>query len=377
MTFSNNGTGGLRAVVLWAQHDSPNLGLHALADGARSLLLSAWPDATVEFQNYGRGSAPRSIGTPRALLRELVQDRAGLRSWMRSFDVALDMRSGDSFTDIYGLRRLATMSAMGEFAHRCGTPVILGPQTIGPFRTVRGRSMARRSLQTATVVMSRDGSSTTAARALGHPVDLETTDVVFSLPVPDAEPAGTVLLNISGLLWHPNPYVAHLAYRRTVADIYAGLVADGRRVELLAHVLESKTPDNDVPAVREFAAQYAPEVTVHVPQNLQEVRAAVAAADLVIGARMHACLNALSSGTPAVAMAYSRKFAPLLEPLGWTTSVDLRSSADPAGEVLRAARRADLAAEVRKVRVLADARLQGASMAMREALAITRSKRRV
>ena len=69
---------------------------------------------------------------------------------------------------------------------------------------------------------------------------------------------------------------------QTNGDIYAGLVADGRRVELLAHVLESKTPDNDVPAVREFAAQYAPEVTVHVPQNLQEVRAAVAAADLAI-----------------------------------------------------------------------------------------------
>lgn len=358
----------VRAVVLWAQQDSPNLGLHALAEGGAALVRSAWPGAEVEFQDYGRGSAPRSIGSPKALARELVQDREGLRSWIRGFDLALDLRSGDSFSDIYGLRRLATMSAMGEFAHRCGTPVVLGPQTLGPFSTVRGRLLARRSLRTAALVMSRDRASTEAAAQLGRPVDVESTDVVFHLPVPDVRPSGAVLLNISGLLWHPNPHVDHLAYRRTVAGVHGGLVAAGRRVELLAHVLESTSPDNDVPAVREFAARHAPGTTVHTPRSLAEVRALVAGAELVVGARMHACLNALSCATPAVAMAYSRKFVPLLEPLGWTASVDLRTSPDPVAEVLSAARRPGLAAEAAAVRARTDAALVRAGEELRRAL---------
>ena len=50
--------------------------------------------------------------------------------------------------------------------------------------------------------------------------------------------------------------------------------------------------------------------------------------------RMDACLNSRSVGTPAIPLAYSRKFAPLLADLGWTRCVDLRNSADPVGDVL-------------------------------------------
>ena len=50
----------------------------------------------------------------------------------------------------------------------------------------------------------------------------------------------------------------------------------------------------------------------------------------MIGSRMHACLNALSVGTPAIPLAYSRKFAPLLGDLGWAHVVDLRTQASDA-----------------------------------------------
>jgi colanic acid/amylovoran biosynthesis protein len=45
---------------------------------------------------------------------------------------------------------------------------------------------------------------------------------------------------------------------------------------------------------------------------------------------MHACLNALSVGVPALPWAYSRKFKPLLDGLGWTASLDLRTEQDVA-----------------------------------------------
>src|SRR5699024_8723063 len=105
--------------------------------------------------------------------------------------------------------------------------------------------------------------------------------------------------------------------------------ADGREVTLLAHVLDNPTPDNDVPAARELAGQVGGDLEVVVPTDLDSVRETIAGARLLIGSRMHACLNALSVGTPAIPLAYSRKFAPLLDSVRWTTGFDLRTD-DPA-----------------------------------------------
>jgi polysaccharide pyruvyl transferase WcaK-like protein len=51
--------------------------------------------------------------------------------------------------------------------------------------------------------------------------------------------------------------------------------------------------------------------------------------DFFIGARMHACIAALSQAVPAVGLAYSRKFAGVFESLGvGNLVVDLRSGDD-------------------------------------------------
>ena len=139
-----------------------------------------------------------------------------------------------------------------------------------------------------------------------------------------------------------------------VLDIARGLLESGRRVGLLAHVLDSPVADNDVPAVRELAELLDdPGVEILVPTSLEDVRRMTASAALVVGSRMHACLNALSTGTPALPLAYSRKFQPLLAGLGWQHTIDLRDSPEPASAVLRLAG-ADLAPAVEEVRQRAD-----------------------
>jgi polysaccharide pyruvyl transferase WcaK-like protein len=264
-----------------------------------------------------------------------VTRRHGLRAWVRGFDLVIDTRSGDSFADIYGLDRLVAMSALGEFVHRCGVPLVLGPQTVGPFAGRRARALARRSLRTADAVMTRDSVSADHVQELGARVDVRTTDVVFALPVPERSGERDVLLNVSGLLWNGSPHVDPSAYRAVVRALHQGLLERDRRVSLLAHVLDSSSPDNDVPAVRALADEMGGDVEVVVPGSLSEVRSAVASAQLVLGSRMHACLNALSVGTPAIPLSYSRKFAPLLGDLGWTAQVDLRTDPQPADAALR------------------------------------------
>ncbi|MCL3861283.1 polysaccharide pyruvyl transferase family protein [Actinotalea sp. K2] len=355
----------MRALVLWADDRSSNLGVRALGEGAHALLQQAWPEVQVEFQSFGRGPAPLPIQGARSLVRERITGRFGLQKWLSGFDVVLDMRAGDSFTDAYGAARLTTMSTLAECATQAGTPVVLGPQTIGPFSTARGRAIGRWSLRRARLVMARDSVSAAHAVELGRAVDALSTDVVFALPVPQTPRTRDVLLNISGLLWQPGPHVDAERYRSTVADLYRSLTAGGRRVDLMAHVLPSSSPDDDVPAIDEFRSTIAPDAQALIPGSLTEARELVASAELVIGSRMHACLNALSVGTPAIPLAYSRKFAPLLDDLGWHHTVDLRVDTDAATSALRLTDRDDLDDGAASVRDRAQVLLRPAVEALR------------
>jgi polysaccharide pyruvyl transferase WcaK-like protein len=102
-------------------------------------------------------------------------------------------------------------------------------------------------------------------------------------------------------------------------------VASGQHLSLIAHVLDNPSTDNDRIACDALAEMLPGSTTVVLPTGLDEVRSVLASKRLVVGARMHACLNALSLGVPTLPWAYSRKFAPLLSDIGWDWVVDLRS----------------------------------------------------
>lgn len=319
----------MKALILWGNEASSNLGVRALGAGCEAILRGMDPAAEVQHQGYGAGDAPVRIGSYRRQVRRLIRDTDGLTDWVRGFDLVLDTRAGDSFADIYGLRRLINMNLMAAIVHRAKVPLAYMPQTIGPFNTRRGAVLGWRALHTAEVVMARDGKSAEMAAKLRRPVDLLATDVVFALPQQDVPKTHDVILNVSGLLWTPNTHVDHERYRKLMLDLSRRLVSAGRKLTLLAHVIDSPDPDNDVPACRELRDQLVaaevcqPEIVI--PTSLTHVRSEIASAQVIIGARMHACLNALSLGIPAVPLAYSRKFVPLLQPIGGPTGVDLRT----------------------------------------------------
>lgn len=317
----------VRVLVLWADERSPNLGVRALARGSRELIRSAWPDAEVEFADFTSRPPEVPWGHVRSLVRERVTGRLGMRQWLERFDLVWDTRSGDSLTDIYGSHRHSVMSALHEFAVQAGRPVVLAPQTIGPFRSTTGRLLARRSLHRSALAFARDPISADAAAALGRPVDAVTSDLAFAIAPPDgiARPRD-VVLNVSGLLWQENPHLDARAYREAVTAIVRMLLADSRSVAVLPHVLDSHDRDNDAPAVDALSTDFGTDLEILAPRDLDDARAIIAASRVLIGARMHACLNALSTGVPAIAMAYSRKFAPLFDAIGWPYSVPAEDS---------------------------------------------------
>lgn len=327
----------MRAVVLWASEASTNLGVRALARGSRDLLRRVWPDIEVEFVDFGHRPDQLRFGRKRSLIRERVLREHGMMAWLGSFDLVWDTRSGDSFADIYGLDRHLKMSMLYEFAQQTGVPTVLAPQTIGPFGTRTGRLAARRNMRRSALVYARDPASVAAARDLGRPADRLASDMVFGIDQPVASGERDVLLNVSGLLWKPNHHVDSAAYQAFVRATIAGLRDAGRSITLLPHVLDSGDHDNDVPVSRMLADEYRGAVDLHVPADLDDVRETIAGANLVIGSRMHACLNAVSTGTPAIAISYSRKFKPLFDEIGWPHVLSLGDPAQVAESVVATA----------------------------------------
>lgn len=261
-----------------------------------------------------------------------MQGRFGMQRWLEGFDVVWDTRSGDSFSDIYGSHRHSVMSAVHEFAVQSGRSVVMAPQTIGPFRSISGRMLGRRSLHRSSLVFARDPVSGAASAALGRPVDAVTSDLTFAISPPaDVASPRDVILNVSGLLWQENPHVDARVYQEAVKSIARTLLTRSRSVAVLPHVLDSHDRDNDAPAVDALAAEFGADLEVVAPRDLDDARAIIAGSRVLIGARMHACLNALSTGVPAIAMGYSRKFAPLFDAIGWPYSVSLANPGNDAG----------------------------------------------
>ncbi|MEH3154964.1 MAG: polysaccharide pyruvyl transferase family protein [Gordonia paraffinivorans] len=316
-----------RVLVTWADPAAQNMGLRVLAEGVCALVRETWgSDAVIEMHSHNTAFTPLNRAH---VLGDIGRRHGALTRRISAHDVVVDTCGGDSFTDIYGLRRLLLSAAVHRAAAKAGVPVVMAPQTIGPFVSSAGRALARRMLRSAAFVASRDPLSARAAHDLGRPVDVEATDVVFALPPEPPAPRSGVVVNVSGLLWNANPHVDHHQYRDSVNGLVAGVLDSGDSVTLLAHVVDSGIgADDDSPAVRAAAEIWGSRVGVIAPQSLGEVRSAVAGATAVVGARLHACLNALSVGTPTVPWAYSRKFAPLMESIGYPHCVDLRESSD-------------------------------------------------
>lgn len=349
-----------KVLLLRADASSPNLGVRVLKEGTEALVKRALgPETVVHVQNFNGGDTGERFNKE-AVIRDFLRPRGPIKRVLRQYDMVIDVCGGDSFTDIYGINRLALILYTQRVSQKLGLSTVLGPQTIGPFERRISRRLASATLKRMALVLSRDRASEKEARALGRPADLSATDVVFALPVPSQRDRRGVMVNVSGLLWTDNRHVDAARYRADVRRLIDELLRRNMAVTLLAHVLDSKNTDNDVPAVKELATEYGGRVGVAIPQSLNEVREMVASAQLVIGSRMHACLNAISTGTPAVPWAYSRKFAPLLDDIGWTHLVDLRSSGDPVAEttaILDTRTLEELLDEAQAVRASTDARL--------------------
>ncbi len=287
----------------------------------------------------GGDPRPPCVGGPDV---EVLSLRPQRRPWealaaLRRCDMVVDIGGGDSFADIYGWKRFARMYQMKAMTHVLRRPLVLAPQTMGPFRSPLLRRLAAASIRRAAVVCTRDRMSTEALAGMGiaRPV-IEASDVALKLPFdpPPPRPAGgpvRVGLNVSGLLasggyTRANMFGLRMDYRGLMEALVAAFRArpEGCEVHLVPHVIgwTRGGVEDDVQACIDLAARFPGTLVAPAFATPGEAKSYIAGMDFFAGARMHACIAAFSAGVPVVPMAYSRKFAGLFGSLGYDHTVD-------------------------------------------------------
>ncbi|MEM7668910.1 MAG: polysaccharide pyruvyl transferase family protein, partial [Pseudomonadota bacterium] len=272
----------------------------------------------------------------------VLSDTRGLRGIVRRSDLVVDICAGDSFTDHYGLKRFWIQTGSKLVVILCGKPLILAPQTVGPFTRWWTRLIARFTMRLCRRVVARDDMSADLAKALDPKIPLTTaTDVAFLLPYEKDDGNGAdaglvqVGINVSGLLYEGgynrgNDFSLATDYHVAIEELVAYFSQRGDcKVTLFSHVIVDKKYDaveDDFRVSEKIAAKHA-NVDAEPPHfSPQKVKSRLSTMDFFFGSRMHACIAAFSSGVPVVPLSYSPKFEGLFQSLGYDHVVDCRTA---------------------------------------------------
>lgn len=374
-----------RACIMGASLDVGNMGVRALGSSVVGLIRRCRPDATIYFLygNSTRGTRRLTVAgepveiqvvnyrmSPKARLRDHIlwnlflailyrlipfaavrRQIARATPWLNcisSADFVGDIRGGDSFSDIYGLRRFLVLSLPCLTAIFLRRPLVLLPQTYGPFHSLVARSVARFIMRHSSRILSRDRAGIRTVRSLlGNAAEGKSVefcpDVAFSLesmlpphadivpPLPEKDTTPLVGLNVSGLLYTRDDsavrtFGLETDYRQVVQSLLTALMAKtDAHVLLVPHVFAT-TPEDDAHACATLWESVEPQfrdrvhlLTHRLDQN--HLKGIIRTCNFFIGARMHSCIAALSQRIPAVGIAYSQKFRGVFDSVGLASAV--------------------------------------------------------
>ena len=369
----------LRIGLLWHSVNSDNLGVTALTFSNIAILeqAAAQLGLTVSFvvlgwRDPGEVQLRAANLSVFAMRGKDIVDPRGLYARCRRCHLILDISAGDSFADIYGGRRFLFNALAKTAALLSGRPLILPPQTIGPFERGWARRLAKLLMQLCWVVLTRDSLSTGYCRSMGLDGIVEATDVAFMLPYDkpkrQADAPLKAGINVSGLLFNGgytrnNMFSLKADYPALARDLISRFLALGTcEVHLVSHVMSERFETEDDQRVAQMLAAEFPAVKL-APRfrTPVEAKSYISGLDFFCGSRMHACIAAFSSGVPVVPIAYSRKFAGLFGSLGYSAVADCRT--ETAGEIADAVlhgfhARDVLRGEVERGREVAKGKLQ-------------------
>ncbi len=371
-----------RIALLGARISAGNLGVGALASGAIRCIHKRWPEAEIYILDYDRRPSQEVLRVdgdslpiklvnirfskkiyksnniaallvlavlsklvPSHRLRSQILSRNAVLQKLNTTDLVLSIAGGDSFSDIYGLRRFLYVSLPQVLTLLLRRSFIILPQHIGPFRSRASRLLARFIVRNAQHAYGRDCQSVIQLTEMVRPerptpVPALRYDLGFAL-MPEAPQkiavAGGSLdltrpdltgINVSGLLYmggynRKNMFGLRADYRGlTIRLIKLLIETKNVPVLLIPHVFGGRADsESDVVACNEIysllSSKYGNMIdTLRGEYKPGEIKHIIGLCDFFVGARMHACIAALSQSVPTVPVAYSDKFVGVMETFG-------------------------------------------------------------
>jgi polysaccharide pyruvyl transferase WcaK-like protein len=369
--------------LLGATLEHNNKGIHALAVGTVESILSAFPDAhvcmldysmTAKVHRYVNGGKEVSIPLINirfskkvylrnhiihlillaALMRVFPMGKWRKRivewnPWMREIEKVqyfLSIAGGDSFSDIYGLRRFFYMVLPQILVIVLKKPLVQLPQTYGPYNKIISLRIAKYIIERSSMIYSRDYEGLKEIKKIFSPSNSSdrvrfSHDMGFALPpeipsvssisfLPLAVDKKPLILgiNVSGLLHmggytRDNMFNLRMDYRNFVRQLieYA-IVKKNASVLLIPHVFgASEHSESDLMVCEKFYDEFKSRFhgkifVVRGNYSPGEIKWIIGQCNWFVGARMHACIGALSQCVPTVPIAYSKKFFGVMETIG-------------------------------------------------------------
>ena len=272
-------------------------------------------------------------------------------------DIIASMAGGDSFSDIYGLRRFLYVSLPQILSIVLGKKIVQLPQTYGPFCKPITKFLAKHILRNSCSIYSRDYHGVTEVRELlkrykddekvkfsydvGFIVE-PTSPSLIDKNLFDGKREGQLLvgLNVSGLLYmggysKKNMFNLKVNYRDLIHALIETVINEWKAyVILVPHVFGEYHPNSETDQAvceqiyEDLKAKYKNKLLYQRGKyDHREIKYIIGNCDFFMGSRMHACIAAISQSIPTVPIAYSQKFMGVMQTVGiGQYVVDLRES---------------------------------------------------
>lgn len=361
----------MRFSFFGAAPDTGNLGVSALCYATIINIIRQQPDAEITVFDYSRGrskltSVPNcekaAVYRQGAVYARNLFRKDNIKTWrllgmlgglgnpgvdvIQQSDVVIDISGGDSFTDLYGQRRFNSISLMKLLALQFGKPLVLLPQTYGPFKSEGNKQIASQIVKRATCAWARDSRSfDVLVELLGETFDPNRhrcgVDMAFGLPsikptlLPSSwqhflgnNDSGIIGINVSGLIYNDPQnaqekfgFKAH--YNTVIFDLIKRFLLETNcKIVLVPHVIAPEGAlESDLAACRDVLSRLGNcgddrIIIINEYDNPCTAKWIISQFDWFCGTRMHATIAALSSAVPVAAISYSPKTLGVFETCG-------------------------------------------------------------
>lgn len=330
----------LNVGLLWHNFFSKNLGVSALSY-AHALLIKDVLDKSgiaVKFTVFGHADNVTiqdtkeieelfgcKISHVKYGAKDILKGARCISRELKQCDFLFDIGEGDSFSDIYGLKRFLNQCITKFYGKKHAGHLVLAPQTYGPFKSSIAKKLANLVSKSADNIYSRDLLSQSHYQQICVKEIKSFTDVAFALPFEKSETTTNVVkvgLNVSGLLYSKSDLNKginlELNYKNLIHEIVEYFLNEGATVELVSHVSGKLKEEDDYLAALDVKSLYPEVVVVNKFKTPIEAKSYISRFDYFVGARMHATIAALSSGVAVLPIAYSMKFKGVFSALNYS-----------------------------------------------------------